>query len=103
MAWEKPAEDKPVWCAAAPDATGVPTAQSVSCTRSDPTGNVAAQAALAPASLLRPVALSTGSLAASRAIQYQKFTSQDELGHYLVEHYDIRTPKDLMSCEVCHR
>ena len=34
---------------------------------------------------------------------YQKFTSQDELGHFLVDHYKIRTPKDLTSCEVCHR
>ena len=34
---------------------------------------------------------------------YTKFTSQDELGHFLVDHYKIRTPKDLTSCEVCHR
>jgi len=34
---------------------------------------------------------------------YQKFTSQDELGHFLAGHYKIRTPKDLSSCEVCHR
>jgi len=25
------------------------------------------------------------------------------MGHFLVEHYKIRTPKDLASCEVCHR
>jgi hypothetical protein len=34
---------------------------------------------------------------------YKKFTSQDELGHFLLNHYKIRTPKDLTSCEVCHR
>jgi hypothetical protein len=34
---------------------------------------------------------------------YKKFTSQDELGHFLVDHYKIRNPKDLTSCEVCHR
>ena len=34
---------------------------------------------------------------------YKKFTSQDDLGHFLVEHYKIRTPRDLTSCEVCHR
>jgi hypothetical protein len=34
---------------------------------------------------------------------YKKFTSQDELGGFLVAHYKIRTPKDLTSCEVCHR
>jgi hypothetical protein len=35
--------------------------------------------------------------------KYQKFTSQDELGHFLVDHYKIRTPNELASCEVCHR
>jgi hypothetical protein len=35
--------------------------------------------------------------------KYMKFTSQDELGHFLLDHYKIRTPKDLASCEVCHR
>jgi len=34
---------------------------------------------------------------------YQKFTSQRDLGLFLVDHYKIRTPKDLTSCEVCHR
>jgi hypothetical protein len=34
---------------------------------------------------------------------YRKFTSQDELGHFLLDHYKIRNPKDLTSCEVCHR
>ena len=34
---------------------------------------------------------------------YKKFTSQDELGHFLLAQYKIRTPKDLTSCEVCHR
>jgi hypothetical protein len=36
-------------------------------------------------------------------LNYQKFTSQEDLGKFLVVHYNIRTPKDLMSCEVCHR
>jgi hypothetical protein len=36
-------------------------------------------------------------------MEYRKFTSQDELGHFLVDHYKIRNPKDLTSCEVCHR
>jgi hypothetical protein len=35
--------------------------------------------------------------------RYEKFTSQDDLGRFLVDHYKIRTPKDLTSCEVCHR
>jgi hypothetical protein len=37
------------------------------------------------------------------AAAYKKFTSQDELGHFLEKSYKIRTPKDLTSCEVCHR
>jgi hypothetical protein len=46
-------------------------------------------------------AASVGSVPAAPA--YKKFTSQDELGHFLVDQYKIRTPKDLTSCEVCHR
>jgi hypothetical protein len=36
-------------------------------------------------------------------VSYEKFTSQDQLGHFLLQHYKIRTPKELTSCEVCHR
>jgi hypothetical protein len=39
----------------------------------------------------------------SPTVNYKKFTSQDELGHFLLNQYKIRTPKDLTSCEVCHR
>jgi hypothetical protein len=34
---------------------------------------------------------------------FQKFTSQEDMGKFLEVHYKIRTPKDLTSCEVCHR
>jgi hypothetical protein len=37
------------------------------------------------------------------APKYEKFTSQADLGHFLERHYKIRTPKELTSCEVCHR
>jgi hypothetical protein len=108
MAWEKPAEDRPVWCSVANEASGVPTAQSVSCVTSDPSANPEALASLAPAVLMRTAGqvseVSTANTALSQAtLTYQKFTSQDELGHFLVYHYKIRTPKDLTSCEVCHR
>jgi cytochrome c7-like protein len=115
MAWEKPADDSPVWCAAVPDQLGVPTAQSVSCTRTDPEANPQASSMLAPQALLRPASLTTspgtgatgsGQYAPggeSQALPYQKFTSQEELGHFLLSQYNIRTPKDLTSCEVCHR
>ena len=36
-------------------------------------------------------------------VNYRKFTSQDELGHFLLQQYKIRNPRDLASCEVCHR
>ena len=34
---------------------------------------------------------------------YTKFTSQRELGNFLIDHYKIRKPNELSSCEVCHR
>jgi hypothetical protein len=37
------------------------------------------------------------------ALSYTKFTSQRELGVYLTDHYKIRKPNELSSCEVCHR
>ena len=105
MAWEKPAEDHPVWCTAVDSKNGVPTAQTVSCTVQDPAsaGPELASLALPAASAARGLA---GDVAASTmpvAPTYVKFTSQDSLGHFLVDHYKIRTPKDLTSCEVCHR
>jgi hypothetical protein len=36
-------------------------------------------------------------------LHYTRFTSQDALGQFLVQHYDIRNPRELTSCEVCHR
>ena len=105
MDWKEPAEYMPVWCAAVPNRPGVPTAQTVSCTTTDPDNNAAAQAALKPLALFRPAVLTTGAGASENAapLSYEKFTSQDELGHFLLVHYNIRTPKDLTSCEVCHR
>jgi hypothetical protein len=102
MAWEAPAEERPVWCAVGEAKDGVPTAESVNCVTRDPTG-----AGTQVASLELP-ALGTKGLAGDVAgvgvpAAYKKFTSQDELGHFLLDHYKIRTPKDLTSCEVCHR
>jgi hypothetical protein len=108
MAWEKPSTDKPVWCSAADDKTGVPTAQSVSCVTRDPSGDPSAaggEMALlqAPASGTQAVAGDVTPAAVPVAPVYRKFTSQDELGHFLLAQYKIRTPKDLTSCETCHR
>jgi Cytochrome c7 and related cytochrome c len=105
MAWEKPAQERPVWCAVSDVQSGVPTAQGVSCTTDNPEG-----ASAQVASLLLPLRGSrglTGDVAAAvmpvAPLSYKKFTSQDDLGHFLVERYKIRTPKELTSCEVCHR
>ena len=34
-------------------------------------------------------------------LSYTKFTSQRELGNYLIDNYHIRKPNELSSCEVC--
>ncbi|MGB0122418.1 MAG: cytochrome c3 family protein [Silvibacterium sp.] len=105
MGWKNPSDLNPVWCAAADVKRGTPTAESVSCTTTDPaqSGNpqlaslrmipaVDAQATDAPNGLLSPPPLS-----------YTKFTSQEALGGFLFEHYNIRSARELSSCEVCHR
>jgi hypothetical protein len=104
MAWEKPAEDRPVWCAVGDERSGVPTAQSVSCTTKDPGGAGAEVASLQLPSLgAHGLAGEVAAASLPAPPTYKKFTSQDELGGFLVAHYKIRTPKDLTSCEVCHR
>jgi hypothetical protein len=114
MAWAKPSQDHPVWCEAAGSKSGVPTAQSVNCTTTDPKGEGAtSQVAMLqlPAGSemqTRPAANAPkGDTApapgAPAVLNFQKFTSQDQLGLFLVDHYKIRNTRDLMSCEVCHR
>jgi hypothetical protein len=108
MAWESPSDDNPVWCAANAVNSGTPTAQSLSCTRQDPSAASGASAQMAslrlPESGLKGVAGDVAATAVPAAApSYQKFTNQMDLGHFLEVHYSIRTPKDLTSCEVCHR
>lgn len=102
MAWERPSSDRPVWCSVKDPKEGKPTAQSVDCTTTDPSGSgteVALLQANSEKGVMGDVAPSPVLLPAS----WQKFTNQDALGHFLVKQYKIRTPKDLTSCEVCHR
>jgi hypothetical protein len=109
MAWEKPGNDRPVWCSVTNESSGVPTAQSVNCVTKDPASEPQVASLNAPA--MMPAAALVSDAGTGMAVlnethaspQYQKFTSQDDLGHFLVDHYKIRTPKDLTSCEVCHR
>jgi hypothetical protein len=107
MAWEAPADDRPVWCAVSGDKEGQPTADSVSCVLQNPIGSGPQNPQVA--SLQLP-AIGGHALAGdirpqvqAASLNYRKFTSQDELGHFLLQQYKIRPPRDLMSCEVCHR
>ena len=104
MAWKAPSEERPVWCSVEDAKSGVPTADSVNCVTRDPSG-----AGPELASLELPAGGAKGMVADVSAARlpatpiYQKFTSQDGLGHFLLKNYKIRTPRELSSCEVCHR
>ena len=100
MAWEGPSHEKPVWCALKGEQAGTPTAQNVDCVTKDPEKGAVVPASLDTSSMMM--------MAAKPAVQpvqlsYTKFTSQRELGNYLIDHYHIRKPNELSSCEVCHR
>lgn len=104
MAWEEPAPERPVWCAVSGEKSGVPTAQSANCTTKDPTGAGPQMAFMQKPTLEQEKTAtdaSTGTIPAS--LHYEKFTSQDQLGHFLLKQYHIRNPYELSSCEVCHR
>jgi len=79
--------------------SGVPTAQSVNCVTKDPGSGVELAALQMPS----PGAKGVTPYIGHDSFKFEKFTSQDELGIFLVKHYKIRTPNELASCEVCHR
>src|ERR1700756_2386850 len=104
MAWEAPAFDRPVWCATSDAKSGVPTAQSVNCVTRDPgVANPEVASLDLPAREAKGVASDVSAAKLPASLTYHKFTSQDELGHFLEKQYKIRTPRELTSCEVCHR
>ena len=104
MAWESPTEDHPVWCAASDGKVGMPTAQSVDCTTRKPGPASSAMASLElPATGANDLLSNVGAVVPVATPAFQKFTSQEDLGKFLVVHYKIRSPRDLTSCEVCHR
>jgi hypothetical protein len=108
MAWEKPSPDRPVWCAVGDEKPGLPTAESVKCVTKEPERASTQVASLEMPSIGVHPALTTIDLPRADApelpkAKYEKFTSQEDLGHFLVQHYKIRTPNELSSCEVCHR
>ena len=123
MAWQGPTTEQPVWCATSGAKDGTPTAQTVDCTQNDPSKNNPEVASLAfggarflNAALQTPngggsVAPSSHGITSGSNAQvgvtmpanYEKFTDQMSLGHFLVKQYNIRNPYELSSCEVCHR
>src|ERR1700753_4408963 len=100
MAWAGPSTNKPVWCAAA--GTPGPTSGGVTCTTAEPHPEVAQAEPLAPIGQSKQGTVSDAPASAVPA-SYQKFTSQIDLGHYLMEQYHIRSANELSSCETCHR
>lgn len=109
MAWAGASELHPVWCAAADVNSGVPTAESVTCTEAPPgTGVQMASLSALPAVAHPQIGTALASedsapIVLPAGMHYTKFTSQEALGKFLVAHYNIRNPRELTSCEVCHR
>jgi hypothetical protein len=118
MAWAGATGDKPVWCAT----TGKsgPTSEGVTCTTTDPgtgqnpeiaqaepptpigQGRPQSGTNLQPHPRSEPGSISDVPVVTIPA-NYQKFTSQIDLGHYLMQQYHIRSANELSSCETCHR
>jgi hypothetical protein len=122
MAWAGPTGDKPVWCTST--VKGGATAQDVSCTTTNPSGNgpevaMMQQLSATPEGQGRPQSGTnlqphprTGEGETVSDVppagivmpaSYQKFTNQMDLGRYLTAQYHIRNPEQLLSCETCHR
>jgi hypothetical protein len=91
-----------VWCAVGEAKDGVPTAESVNCVTREPAGEGTKLASLQLPGT-KGLAGDVAGAGVALPANYKKFTSQDELGHFLLRQYKIRTPNDLASCEVCHR
>lgn len=108
MAWEGPSSEKPVWCAVNGEQADKPTAQSVDCVTQDPAKNGPEVASLSLDAMRLPGMGAVSAQAGAGAVipaqlSYTKFTSQEDLGRFLTDHYKIRKPNELSSCEVCHR
>jgi len=112
MAWKGASELNPVWCASEDVKAGTPTAESVTCTETPPGGEVQMASLAQALPGLHPQAQVPGTQIGSEdtepmllpaGLHYTKFTNQQALGQFLIQHYDIRNPRELTSCEVCHR
>jgi hypothetical protein len=125
MAWAGPSSLHPVWCTQTQNTSGtnIPTAQGVSCTTSEPGGNPELAQLETPGqpnrdggshgsgTRMQPQPLygdgnsvsATSPLAGVMPASYVKFTSQNDMGMYLMKQYHIRSANELSSCETCHR
>jgi hypothetical protein len=125
MAWEGASSGHPVWCAPTGKAQDgkVPTAQNALCTTQDPTGGegnpkeaalqipTAPQARSQSGTHMEPKSRVDSGVTATMGspmgelpgASYTKFTSQADLGRFLMGQYHIRTANELASCETCHR
>jgi hypothetical protein len=103
MAWQGPSTDKPVWCSVTDEKSGKPTAQSVDCQTAEPGKTDVASLDLNAVRLPGVSAQAGAGMAMPVPVSYTKFTSQRDLGNFLIDHYKIRKPNELSSCEVCHR
>jgi hypothetical protein len=105
MAWEGPSTSKPVWCAVKDEKSGMTTAEGVDCKTTDPAKAGVEVASLSALRLpgVAPQMVGGEAPMLPAAASYTKFTNQRALGNYLIDHYKIRKPNELASCEVCHR
>ncbi len=112
MAWTGPTELKPVWCVSEPEKPGVPTARTVSCTVKNPEGSggevaslnaLPSLAAQVGGAMNNPAGTDAPGFTMPAQPHYTRFTSQEDLGRFLIRQYNIREPRELSSCEVCHR
>jgi hypothetical protein len=110
MDWKKPSDLNPVWCAATDVKRGTPTAESVSCTTTDPSqGGNPQLASLRIGPVMNAQSAGAAVPDAPNGIpslvpaSYTRFTSQDALGTFLFKHYNIRPARELANCETCHR
>ena len=121
MAWKGPSTLHPVWCTNQPTTPGVPTAQLVNCVTQDPDNNAPQVAALdmpqapqvPPSGPISPTFQdnrnwsSPGGASVHSPVpvnpHFVKFTDQRSLGKYLLVQYHIRPPRQLTSCDTCHR
>ena len=106
--WRGKRRRKIVRCGAAVgnDKGSVPTAQSVNCVTKDPSGTRVRRSASLHIRRTRSGMARLRRLLEPRCRPHcttKSSPARIKLGHFLLQQYNIRTPHELTSCEVCHR